>query len=74
MVCNNPKEMLAEIKKQMDLKNLKIKELAVMLNRSQQSVSQIFKICNPTAETLFEICRALNLSIDISPSFKSDNK
>ena len=72
MICNTPKEILAEIKKYMDLNDIQIKNLAIRMGKSQQSVSQIFNTGNPKISTLFEICNALDLQIDIYPKVKSD--
>ena len=47
MICNNTKELLAEIKKHMDLEKIQVKDLAVNMNKSSQSVSQIFQNGNP---------------------------
>ena len=53
MICTTPKELLAEIKKYMDINNISMKELAANLDRSQQSVSQIFNNGNPNCKNLF---------------------
>lgn len=66
MVCNNPKELLAEIKKYMDIHEIQTKDLAVMTRKSQQAISQIFTKGNPQLKTLFEICDAIGLQIDIT--------
>lgn len=66
MIYENTKELLAEIKRIMDLNDIQQKDLCVLMNKSQQSVSQIFKIKNPKCNTLFEICNALNLQLDIN--------
>ncbi len=66
MVCSNPKELLAEIKKYMDVHNIQIKELAIRMGKSQQSVSQYFNNGNPKLDNLFEICNALGASIDFN--------
>lgn len=66
MICNNTKELLAEIKKYMVLHDIQIKDLAINMRKSHQSVSQIFQNGNPKSNTLFEICDALNIKIDIS--------
>ena len=66
MICNTSKELLAEIKKYMDLNNISIKELSINMNKSQQSVSQYFNNGNPKLESLFEICNALGVSIDFN--------
>lgn len=74
MICNTPKELLAEIKKYMDLHDIQIKDLAVNMKKSQQSVSQFFQNGNPKCSTLFEICKALNIDIDIVLKSKSDTE
>lgn len=66
MLCNTPKELLSEIKKHMDLNNIPMKELALRMKKSQQSISQIFQNENPKCSTLFEICNALNIQIDVN--------
>lgn len=66
MICNTPKELLAEIKRYMDLNDIQIKELASNMNTSSQSVSQYFNNGNPKLSSLFEICNALNVKIDFT--------
>ena len=72
MICLTPKDLLAEIKKYMTLNDIQIKDLAVNMKKSQQSVSQIFQNGNPKCSTIFEICEALNISINIDLINKSD--
>ena len=72
MICSTPKALLAEIKKYMDLQDVQIKDLAINMKKSQQSVSQIFQNGNPKCSTIFEICKALDVSIDIDFKNKSD--
>lgn len=66
MVCKNTKELLAEIKKYMMLNDIQLKDLAISMGKSHQSVSQIFQNGNPKSNTLFEICDALNIKMDIT--------
>lgn len=66
MICNTPKELLAEIKRYMDVNDIQIKELAASMNTSSQSVSQYFNNGNPKLSSLFEICNALNVKIDFT--------
>lgn len=66
MICNTPKELLAEIKKYMDINNIQNKELAILMGKSQQSVSQYFKNGNPKLDNIYEICNALNVKIDFN--------
>lgn len=74
MICTNAKELLAEIKKYMDLNDIQMKELALRMHKSPQSVSQIFQTENPKCSTLFEICNALSLKIDITFLNKGDTE
>ena len=73
MEYKNGQELLIEIRKIMALKNIQMKELAIMMNKSQQSVSQIFKTANPKYSTLLEICRALNVNLDITLEYKKSD-
>lgn len=66
MTCNNPQELLAEIKKYMYVNEIQDKDLAIRMKKSPQSVSQFFTNGNPKLSTLFEICNALNLKVDIN--------
>lgn len=66
MICNNTKELLAEIKKYMLLNNVQLKDLAINMGKSHQSVSQIFQNGNPKSNTLFEICNALGIKMDVT--------
>lgn len=72
MTCKSTKELLAEIKKYMDLNDIQMKDLAIRMNKSQQSISQIFQVANPKCNTLIELCDVLGLQIDISSNNKSD--
>lgn len=66
MICNNTKELLSEIKKYMDLNDIQMKDLSITLGKSPQSISQIFKNGNPNCNTIFEICKALDVDFDIN--------
>ncbi len=72
MTYHTSKELLAEIKKYMDLEDIQVKDLAARLNKSSQSVSQYFKNGNPNCNTLLDICNALGLQIEISKSDTSE--
>ena len=74
MICYSTKELLAEIKRYMDIHDIQMKDLAIRMDKSQQSISQIFQNGNPKCSTLFEVCSALNLNIDIRLINKSDTK
>ena len=66
MVCNSTKELLAEIKKYMNINDIQLKDLAITMRKSHQSVSQIFQNGNPKSSTLFEICNALEIKMDVT--------
>ena len=66
MIYNTPKEVMSEIKHQMILHDISNKEFSIRIGKSPQASSQLFKIGNPTLSTLFEICDALDLKIDIN--------
>lgn len=66
MRYKTPKEILSEIKHIMDLNDIPMKDLANRLNTSQQNLSKIFKVANPRCSTLFDICSALNIDIEIN--------
>ena len=66
MICKNTKELLVEIKKYMLLHDIQLKDLAISMNKSHQSISQIFQNGNPKSSTLFEICNALGIKMDIT--------
>lgn len=66
MICNTPKELLAEIKKIMDIEDIPMKDLADRMETSQQNISKIFSQGNPKLETFYRICNALDLQLDIN--------
>lgn len=72
MICNNTKELLAEIKKYMDLNDIQMKSLAATMQKKPQSITQMFKHGNPQCSTLFDICNSLNVKLDINLIDKSD--
>ena len=72
MICSTSKELLAEIKKYMDIHDIQLKDLATNMKKSHQSVSQIFNNGNPKCSSIFEICEGLNVNMDISFKDKSD--
>lgn len=74
MICNTPKELLAEIKKIMDIEDIPMKDLAARMKTSQQNISKIFLQCNPKLETFYKICNALDLQLDIHLIKKDDTK
>lgn len=72
MIYNTPKEFLSEIRRIMALQDIPMKELAARMETTQQNASKIFTQCNPKLETLYNICNALNLQMDIKFISKDD--
>ena len=66
MYADNPRELLAEIKKYMYLHDISQDDLANKMNKSKQSVSLIFRTANPTLDTLFCVLQALDIELDYS--------
>lgn len=66
MLHQTSKEILAEIKKYMDIDKIQTKDLAVRIHKSPQCTSQYFNHGNPNCNTLVDICNALDLKIEIS--------
>lgn len=64
MLAYEPKEILGEIRKYMFIHDITQDDLAVLMNRSKQTISCLFKTANPTLETLFSVLDALNLELD----------
>lgn len=76
MKYKTAKEILSEIKHIMYLNDIQMKDLASRLNTSQQNLSKIFKVANPKCSTLFDICNALDIDIEIDfvPKNKDDTE
>ena len=72
MICRTTKELLAEIKKYIDLNDILYKDIAANMDKPAQSISQYFKNGNPRCNSLFEICSALNIELDINIISKGD--
>lgn len=68
-----PKELMAEIRRIMILKDVQMKELAVRMDTTQQNISNIFRNANPKYSTLLQICEVLNLDMDINFTNKKDD-
>lgn len=66
MIYNTPKELMLEIRHQMKLMDINISELAIKMGKKQQNVSQLFSVSNPKLSSLFEVCDALDLDIDVN--------
>jgi transcriptional regulator with XRE-family HTH domain len=68
-----PKELMAEIRRIMILKDIQMKELAALMGTTQQNISNIFRNANPKYSTLLQICEVLNLDMDINFTDKKDD-
>ncbi len=69
-----PKELMAEIRRNMILKDIQMKELAALMDTTQQNISNIFRNANPKYSTLLQICEVLNLDMDINFTDKKDDR
>ena len=67
------KELMAEIRHIMILKDIQMKELAVLMDTTQQNISNIFRNANPKYSTLLQICEVLNLDMNIEFVDKKDD-
>lgn len=74
MSYQTSKELLADIKKYMDLDDIQMKDLAARLGKSSQCVSQYFNNGNPNCKNLIDICNALDLQIEINKSDTSKSE
>lgn len=68
-----PKELMAEIRHRMILKDVQMKELAALMDTTQQNMSNIFRNANPKYSTLLQICEVLNMDMDITFTDKKDD-
>lgn len=67
------KELMAEIRRNMILKDIHMKELAARMDTTQQNISNIFRNANPKYSTLLQICEVLDLDLDIEFVDKKDD-
>ena len=65
MKYTNTPELLKMIKVKMINDDIKIKDLAVSMGKSQSAASSIMRQTNITLDSLKEICDALNYDLDI---------
>lgn len=68
-----PKELMAEIRHKMILKDIQMKELAALMDTTQQNMSNIFRNANPKYSTLLQICEVLNMDMNIEFVDKKDD-
>ena len=69
-----PKELMAEIRRNMILKDIQMKELAVRMDTTQQNISNIFRNANPKYSTLLQICEVLNMDMNIEFVVNEDDR
>ena len=75
MIYRTTKELLKKKKKYMDLNDIKMKELAINMGKNDsQSASQYFRNGNPRCNSIFEICDALNVELDVNIFPKGDTE
>lgn len=69
MMYTNTKNVMLAVRQTMLAKDIKIKDIATKLNKSQSAVSAMFAQSNISLDSLNEICRAIGcqLMIDIVP-------
>lgn len=60
-----PKELMAEIRHKMILKDIQMKELAARMDTTQQNMSNIFRNANPKYSTMLQICEVLDMDMNI---------
>nr|DAH91404.1 MAG TPA: SOS-response transcriptional repressor [Caudoviricetes sp.] len=65
MKYTNTPELLRMIKAKMIKDDIKIKDLAVSIGKSQSATSSIMRQTNISLDSLKEICDALNYDLDI---------
>lgn len=58
-------QIIADIKREMIVQGISLKELASDLGMTQQNLSNIFNNGNPTLSSLIKICNHLHLRISI---------
>ena len=61
----NPPELLKMIRANMIKDDIKIKDLATLMDKSQSAASSIMRQENISLDSLKEICDALNYDLDI---------
>lgn len=65
MVYTSTQNILIYIRQVMLVRGITVKELAHRLNKSQGAVSMMFKQDNITLDTLNDVCKALNATLNI---------
>ncbi|POO87897.1 XRE family transcriptional regulator [Clostridium sp. 3-3] len=66
MTYTNTKAVFVAIRQIMLAKDIKIKDLAKRLCKSQSAVSSLFAQSNISLDTLDEICQAIDCQLDIN--------
>lgn len=73
MIYTNTKDVLLYIRQYMIGKNISIGELAQKMNKNNSAVSELFRQSNISLEKLNEICKALNLEMEININPKDND-
>jgi len=73
MIYTNTKAVFIAIRQVMIAKDIKIKDLAEKLCKSQSSVSSLFSQKNISLDTLDEICQAIDCQLEINIVPKGNN-
>lgn len=73
MIYENTREVLLYVRQYMTGKNISIGELAQKMGKKHSAVSELFRQSNISLEKLNEICKALNLEMEINITPKDDD-
>lgn len=66
-----PKEIIADIRREMTIQDINVSELASLIGMSSQNLSKILKQENPQLKSLIKICDGLGMKVTL---IKDDTK
>lgn len=66
-----PKEIIADIRREMTIQDINVSELASLIGMSSQNLSKILKQENPQLKSLIKICDGLGMKVAL---IKDDTK
>ena len=66
-----PKEIIADIRREMTIQDINVSELASLIGMSSQNLSKILKQENPQLKSLIKICDGLGIKVAL---IKDDTK
>ena len=66
-----PKEIIADIRREMTIQDINVSELASLIGMSSQNLSKILKQENPQLKSLIKICNGLGMKVAL---IKDDTK